>query len=59
MKAVLVAAALLAGVTAPAFAGGGGGEPGIGCEVKWAALSEPTSEPVPVTLYAPAGMECY
>ncbi|HEX8002168.1 MAG TPA: hypothetical protein VF519_05690 [Mycobacteriales bacterium] len=61
MRALVLAAALAAGLAAPAFAAGGGpgGGPGIHCEPKWAAIAEPTSEPLPVTLYAPSGMECW
>lgn len=61
MKALVLVAALAAGLTAPAFAGDGGGDspPGFDCHVGWAPMAEPTPEPLPVTLYAPYGIECW
>lgn len=62
IRPVLVAAALLACVAPAAYAGGGepGEEPpGIHCEIVWGEMPQPTSEPLPVPVPWPSGMQCH
>jgi len=58
MRALIVAAALVAGLAAPSFAGQDP-PPGTGCHVEWGEMAEPTSEPLPVKVPWPTGVECY